>query len=89
MKANADYSMSWCQDCKCWVPAKELHYFDGFRVCTWCMEGVQHPEGTNFVYDPHHEQTQCIYCDSYDTTEQVPNWKTFKCNTCGETFKIL
>ena len=82
-----DTAYSWCQDCKKWVPAEEMNYFDGHRVCTWCMEGTEPPR--DFVYDPHHEKTQCIFCDSYNTTEQKPNLGTFKCNDCGEVFKLF
>lgn len=82
-----EMSFAWCQECKCWVPASKMNYFDGNRVCQWCLDGVPTPE--NFVRDPHHEQTQCIYCDSYDTVEQQPNWGTFKCNSCGETFRRI
>lgn len=82
----SDIGMSWCPDCKRWVPEKRMNYFDGIRVCTWCMEGTKQPEG--FVYDPYHESVQCIYCDSYDTVELRPHWRKFKCNECGEVFVI-
>ena len=57
------------------------------RVCTPCLEGTS--EHNNYVYEPHHEDTECVYCGSYDTVEQAPNWKWYKCNTCGETFRRL
>lgn len=79
--------MAWCQDCKKWVPANKMNYFDGYRVCTWCMEGTPQPPG--FVYEPHHEEVQCIFCDSYNTIEQSPNWGTFKCKDCGEVFRRI
>lgn len=82
----ADYAMSWCQECHRWVPEKKMNYFDGQRVCQWCLDGVPTPE--HLVHDPNFGKTQCLYCDSYDTTEQAPNWGTFKCNSCGEIFKI-
>lgn len=82
-----DIAMAWCQDCKKWVPANKMNYFDGFRVCTWCMEGTEQPDG--LVYDPHREEVQCIYCDSYNTQGQVPNWGTFKCLDCNEIFRRL
>ena len=64
-----------------------MNYFDGHRVCIWCMEGTPQPLG--LVYDPHHEETQCIFCDSYNTTEQKPKWGMFKCNDCGEIFRRM
>lgn len=82
----SDYSMTWCEECRRWVPQNKLVYFDGHRVCQWCLDGVPTPE--SMVYDPHHEEVQCIYCDSYNTTEQAPQWRTFKCNDCGELFTI-
>ena len=83
----AEYAMSWCQECRRWVPAHKMNYFDGQRVCQWCLDGVETP--ANFVEDHHHEQIQCIYCDSYDTVEQAPLWGTFKCNACGEIFEVV
>ena len=82
---KTEISYSWCQDCKRWVPAYHIHYFDGMRVCTWCIEGTVQPEG--LVLELHHEDIQCIYCDSYNTEEQCPNWNTFKCKDCGEVFR--
>lgn len=83
----SDFAMAWCPDCRKWVPASEMHYFDGFRVCTWCMEGTVQLSG--LVYDPHHEEVACVFCDSYDTIELSPNWGTYKCNACGEVFKNM
>lgn len=80
----AEFIKAWCPDCKRWVPYKQMHYFDGLRVCTWCMEGTQAP--VEYVLDAHHEQVQCLYCDSWDTYELVPNYLMFKCKNCGETF---
>lgn len=57
------------------------------RVCTPCLEGTS--EQNSFVLDLHHEEVECIYCGSYDTVEQRPNWLWFKCNTCGETFRRM
>ena len=82
-----DIAMAWCPDCRKWVPAEKMNYFEGFRVCTWCMEGTAQPPG--LVYEPYHEEVQCIYCDSYNTQEQVPQWGTYKCLDCGETFRRL
>ena len=86
-----EQAYGWCPHCKKWVPAQLLMVDvddDGslIRMCVPCMEGTS--DSNNYVYDPHHEETQCIYCDSYNTTEQKPNWRTFKCNDCGEIFKI-
>ena len=55
------------------------------RVCTPCLEGTS--EDNNYVLDIHHGDVECIYCGSYDTTEQKPNWNWFKCNECGATFR--
>lgn len=76
--------MSWCQDCKRWVPTSQMQYFEGMRVCTWCVEGTVQPEG--FVHEPYHESIQCIYCDSYNTVELASKWNHYKCKDCGETF---
>lgn len=81
----AEFIKAWCPDCKRWVPYKQMHYFDGLRVCTWCMEGTQAP--VEYVHEPNHEKTQCVFCDSYNTTEQKPDWGTFRCNDCGEVFR--
>ena len=64
-----------------------MNYFDGHRVCIWCMEGTPQPSG--LVYDTHHEETQCIFCDSYNTIEQKPKWNWYKCNDCGEIFRRM
>lgn len=84
---KSSYAYSWCRECKKWVPVDYMLYDDetGLSVCSFCLEGTE----SDFVYDPHHEQTQCIYCDSYDTVELKPEWKKFKCNTCGEVFRII
>lgn len=83
----ADHSWVWCPDCKCWVPAESMYYFDGTRACKWCVEGTTPPQ--KFVHEPHHGQVRCIYCDSWSTTELVPDWNRYKCNDCGETFRRL
>ena len=64
-----------------------MQYFEGIRACEWCVEGTEHPQG--MVYDPHHEEVQCIYCDSYNTIELKPRWGVFECSACGETFRRL
>jgi transposase-like protein len=51
------------------------------------MEGTS--DENNFIYDPHFGETECIYCGSYNTTEQKPKWSWFKCNDCGETFRRM
>lgn len=79
---TSEPSWCWCQDCKKWVPIQNMNYFDGMRVCDWCLEGTVQPSG--FIEELRHEDTQCIYCDSYDTVEQN---NMYKCNTCGETFR--
>lgn len=85
-----DYSRSWCPECKRWVPADSMNILQDsnrvIRVCNWCLE--QNPFNTNegFVLDEHHEDTQCIYCGSWNTTEQAPKWLQYKCNSCGATF---
>lgn len=79
------YEMSWCQDCKRWVPSDRMNYFDGKRICNWCLGGLESPE--DLVADPLHESTQCIYCDSFNTKECVPSWGEYKCLDCGEIFR--
>ena len=84
-------SWCWCPGCKKWVPEWLMNYDRDpethkiTRVCTPCLEGTS--DKNSYVYEPHHEDTECIYCGSYDTTEQAPNWRWFKCNACGETFR--
>ena len=57
------------------------------RMCTPCMEGTA--DENDFIYDPHFGQTKCIYCGSYDTTEQRPKWTWFQCNKCGKKFRRM
>ena len=78
------YSRCHCPECKKWVPAESMNYFDGLRVCSWCLN--QEPTPDNFVYDPHFGQVQCIMCDSYNTKELVKN--KYQCRECGEEFII-
>lgn len=40
------------------------------------------------VYDPHFNQVQCIYCDSYNTVEVVGKPGCYKCLECDDTFYI-
>lgn len=80
---------SWCPHCKRWVPSKEMNYDvdddDGrvIRMCNFCMEGTE----TSFIEEPYHESVQCIYCDSYNTIEQTPQWGKYVCKDCGATFR--
>lgn len=87
-----DYSRSWCPECERWVPADSMNILqDGnrtIRVCDRCLEQNPFDSNEEFVLDEHHEQTECIYCGSYDTVEQVPKWRWFKCGTCGATFRL-
>ena len=89
----ADVGYCWCPSCKKWVPEKLMNYDTDtdtkklIRVCTPCLEGTA--DENNFVYEPHHEDTKCIYCDSYDTTELPPRWRWFKCNNCGAEFRRM
>lgn len=57
------------------------------RVCTPCLEGTS--TDNNFVQEVHHEDVRCIYCKSYDTVEQAPKWRWFKCNNCNKIFRRL
>lgn len=88
-----DQGWCWCPSCKKWVPEQLMNYDTDpetkilTRVCTPCLEGTS--EDNNYVLDMHHEDVECIYCGSYDTTEQKPNWNWFKCNECGETFRRM
>ena len=79
------YARCHCPECKKWVPADRMNYFDGLRVCDWCLNQEQEvaPHDT-FVHDPHFGQVQCIMCDSYETHEFSKN--KFKCRECGEEF---
>lgn len=81
-----NYSRSWCPECKRWVPEKKMHYDGLTRVCDWCLAGA--PSPATLVQDVHHEQTACIYCGSYDTVEQAPKWRWFKCGACNATFRL-
>ena len=87
----AEQGWCWCPSCKKWVPEELMNYdWDPetkilTRVCTPCLEGAA--DENNYVLDKHHEDTACIYCGSYDTVEQYPKWRWFKCNSCGETFR--
>lgn len=85
-----DQGYSHCPECKKWVFADNMNYFDGIRVCDWCLnqEQGQSPHD-KFVYDPHFGKVQCIICDSYETdyiagTQPIK----YKCRECGEEFVL-
>lgn len=80
----AKFAYAHCPECKKWVPADHMNYFDGLRVCDWCLNQTQEkPPHNKFVYDPNYGKVQCIMCDSYDT--DYVNGK-YKCSNCGEEF---
>ena len=59
------------------------------RICDNCLEATeQNPfpvfKPEPFQYDPHREDVQCIFCDSY-STKVTENGK-YKCLDCGEEF---
>lgn len=64
-----------------------MNYSDGVRVCTPCLEGTS--EQTKFIKEEYHEDTQCIFCGSYNTKEQFQKWSYYQCLDCGETFRRL
>lgn len=79
----------WCPECHKWVPEDKMVYGDvpTARVCEFCLDGTS--DDNNYVKDDEHGCTRCIYCDSYNTTEQAPNWNVFKCNDCGAQFRRM
>ena len=84
----AGFSFCHCPDCKKWVPSEHMNYFDGMKVCDWCLNQEQEkPPHDRFVYDPNFGKTMCIMCDSYNT-EYIPRTKPskYKCRECGEEF---
>ena len=83
-----DFSYSHCPECKKWVAADSMHYFDGIRVCNWCMNQEQEtPPHDKFVYDPNYGKVQCIMCDSYETYYiEGTNPRKYKCRECEEEF---
>ena len=86
--ARNGFSYVHCPECKKWVPADSMNYFDGMRVCNWCLNQEQEqPPHDKFVYDPNFGKAQCIMCDSYDTN-YIANTRPakFKCSACGEEF---
>ena len=82
------YSRCHCPECRKWVPAENMNYFDGLRVCNWCLNQEQNePPHDKFVYDPYFGKVQCIICDSYETQEIVGTKPLkYKCRECEEEF---
>lgn len=86
--ACREFSYGYCTECKKWVPSDSMNYFDGLRVCDWCLNQEQEqPPHDKFVYDPHYGKVQCIMCDSYET-DYIEGTKPrkYKCRECGEEF---
>ena len=82
----ADLGYCHCPECKKWIPSNHMNYFDGIRVCDWCLNQEQEkPPHNRFVHDPNYGKVQCIWCDSYNT-ERVKGTKRIKCNNCEEEF---
>lgn len=76
---------SWCPECKKWIPGQYMNYFDGIKVCDWCMNQEQEkPPHNKFIHDPYYGKKQCIMCDSYNTV-CIGN-ERYKCNDCEEEF---
>lgn len=82
------FSYNHCQECKKWVPSDRMNYFDGMRICDWCLNQEQEqPPHDKFVYAPNFGKVQCIMCDSYDTdyiAGTLP--RKYKCRECEEEF---
>ena len=77
-----------CPECEKWVPVESMNYFEGMRVCNWCLnEEQEKPPHNRFVYQPINKGVQCIMCDSYET-EYIPGTepRKYKCRECGEEF---
>lgn len=83
----ADIGYSWCPGCKKWIPEQHMLYDSetSTRVCAFCLDGTS--DTTKYTLDEHHEDTKCVYCGSYNTTEQAPKWLWFRCNNCNNTFR--
>lgn len=88
--ANDATAYSHCPYCKKWVPAGLMNYDideeTGMitRICTPCIEGTS--DQNSYIKDEHFGQTQCIFCDSWNTTYVGNN--QYKCNECEEVFVI-
>lgn len=99
MAKQKEKGYSWCPQCHKWVPEELMNYDvdEGkvIRVCTPCLEGTS--DHNNYVVEEHHEDTKCLFCQSYDVVEQLKEntpkaqlkWNWFKCNSCGKTFRRL
>ena len=81
------YSRCHCPECRKWVPSSNMNYFEGLRVCDWCLNQKQEsPPHDEFVYDPNFGSVMCIMCDSLNT--RCIATKKYKCRECGEEFYI-
>lgn len=79
------FEYSFCPECKKWIPIDKIHYFDGMRVCDWCLNQI--PSPTEFVCEPNYGKVQCIMCDSYNTFYiEGTRPKKYTCRDCGEEF---
>lgn len=65
------------------------------RTCDNCLEAtpdnpfpIFQPKSWN--YDPHHEDVQCLFCDSYNTEPSTEEGLKdyWRCKDCGEKFFI-
>lgn len=86
--ANDGYA--WCPGCRKWVPAELMNYdYDDennlVRICTPCLEGTS--DQNNYVYDEHHEETECIYCGGWKSKPIKDKKYWYECPECGETFR--
>ena len=83
-----EVSYSFCPECRKWIPQQYMNYFDGIKVCNWCLnqEQEQSPHD-KFVREPNYGKAQCIWCDSYDTIYiEGTRPRKFMCRECGEEF---
>ena len=86
--ASAGQSYCHCPECEKWVPSESMNYFDGIRVCNWCLnEEQEKPPHNKFVHDPSYGKIQCIMCDSYNTLYiEGTKPRKYVCRECGEEF---
>lgn len=91
-QVHYEFAFCWCPQCKYWVSSDMMEYEtldDGtpFRACIDCIEEVPMENREKFIYDPHYDKMQCIFCDSYDTeATSTPN--TYQCNSCKDIFIV-
>ena len=78
------YEYCHCPECRRWVPSNKMNYFDGIKVCNWCLN--EEPTPDEFIHEPHYGKVQCIWCDSYDTDYLGTIPKKYRCRNCGEEF---